>query len=332
MKFTALYYSILKYQPESLDMLRQAFEIIELPDPEADTSEVLERIDVTFAPLGFVCGREKIDACPRLKAIASNTTGDPHIDTVYAESKGICVVTLKNEQEFLRSITPTAELTWGLLIALMRRIPWAFDSVASGVWNRRLFPGRRMLSNMSLGIIGLGRLGKIVARYGQCFGMSPLRFFDPYKPEDIMTGVKKVEKLTALAASCDVISLHAPHNDETQGMLGRKFFGAVKPGSWFVNTARAEIVDFGSLFEALENGRLAGAAIDVFEDEFTKGFSGSETFRTHPLIEYARTHDNLLVTPHIGGSTLDAWNLTERFTIERLKEILQGGDRSRLDR
>lgn len=324
MKPKALYYTILQYQPESLEMLHDAFDVVELPDPDADTLEILKSIDVIFAPLGFICGREKIDACPNLKAIASNTTGDPHIDTQYAESKGISVITLKREQEFLGAITPTAELAWGLLIALVRRIPWAFNSVTDGTWNRRLFPGHRMLSSMSLGIIGLGRLGTMVANYAKSFGMSPLRFYDPYKTEGFVNGVEKVETISALAVSCDVISLHAPHNQETDGMLGENFFSTVKQGSWFINTARAEIVNFNALLSALNSGRLAGAAMDVFEGEFAKGFSGSGAFRNHPLFEYARTHDNLLLTPHIGGSTLDAWTLTEQRTIKSLKDMLFG--------
>ena len=176
---TVLYYDMLQFQPSSLDLLDKHFEVVHLPDPDFDSPEMLRRVDAVFAPLGFFCGREKIDACPKLKAIASNTTGVPHIDVGYAEGKGISVISLASEQDFLKSITATAEHTWGLLLALIRRVPWAFDSVKEGVWNRRLFPGPPMLSRLNLGIIGLGRLGSMVARYGECFGMR-VRYYDPY--------------------------------------------------------------------------------------------------------------------------------------------------------
>jgi D-3-phosphoglycerate dehydrogenase len=96
MQPTCLYYSILNYQPSSLRLLHENFKVITLPDPDADTKEIMRDVEVTFAPLGFYCGKEKIDACPRLRAIASNTTGDPHIDVQYAESRGIAVITLRD--------------------------------------------------------------------------------------------------------------------------------------------------------------------------------------------------------------------------------------------
>jgi D-3-phosphoglycerate dehydrogenase len=203
---------------------------------------------------------------------------------------------------------------------MTRRIPWAFDSVKLGVWNRRLFPGKVMLSSMSLGIIGLGRLGGMVARYGQCFGMK-VEYYDPYVASPPFADVQRLASLIDLVAQNDVVSLHAPHNDETHNMLDREVFLNFKKGSYFINTARAEIVDFDALFEALVSERLAGAAMDVIEGEFQRGFSGSRAFYEHKLLEYARTHDNLLITPHIGGSTTDAWEKTEQYTIRKILDL-----------
>lgn len=321
MKPKVLYYSVLDYQPENIEMLHDHFTVIALHDPDEDTPEILQDVVVTFAPLGFYCGEQKIDLCPRLKVIASNTTGDAHIDVQYAASKGITVITLNEERAFLETITPTAEHTWGLLLALTRLTPWAFDSVKSGIWNRRLFPGNAMLSSMSLGIIGLGRLGSMVARYGQCFGMK-VKYYDPYVDSSPIHGAERVQDLMTLVNKNDVISLHAPYNDETEKMLNSEVFLNFKRGSYFINSARAEIVDFAALLEALNSGRLAGAAMDVFQQEFQKGFSGSQQFKNHPLLEYARNHDNLLLTPHIGGSTIDAWKKTEEHTLKKIIEFL----------
>lgn len=315
-----LYYSILEFQPELLDLLRRNFDLIELPDPNHDKADILDNVDVIFSPLGFYCGKDKIDSCPNLKVIVSNTTGVPHIDVEYAESKGITIVALHNEQAFLKSITATAEHTWGLLIALTRRIPWAFDSVKNGTWNRRLFPGKSMFSSMTLGIVGLGRLGKMVAKYGFCFGMK-VRYYDPYVNKPSMKKFEKVDSVIELVANNDIITLHLPLNEQTERMFNKKIFDNFKKEAYLINTSRAEVVDFDSLLDALKKKKLAGAAFDVFEGEFKKGFSDSKVFKNHPLLEYARTHDNLLITPHIGGSTLDAWAKTEQFTIKKLIEM-----------
>ena len=140
-----------------------------------------------------------------------------------------------------------------------------------------------------------------------------------------MDGVERVGDPAALVRENDVISLHVPLNKETENMLNREMFSHFKKGSYLINTARAEIVDFDALLEALEGGILAGAAMDVFEGEFQKGFSGSPGFRAHPLLEYARNHDNLLLTPHIGGSTQDAWKKTEAHTLRRVIEYMNPG-------
>ncbi|HYD74998.1 NAD(P)-dependent oxidoreductase [Ramlibacter sp.] len=308
----ALYYRILKYQPENLATLAREFDLAELDSPAQDTPDLLSRVEVLFAPLGYQVDAAKIDACPRLKAIVSNTTGHPHIDVEHARRKGVFIACLKFAPEFLKRITPTAEHTWGLLLALTRNLVPAHRAALAGTWDRRPFGGRAMLSSMSLGIAGHGRLGGMVARYGAAFGMK-VRYYDPYV-EASAEGAERVATLEELVECSDVVSIHVPHEKETEGMFSAEVFARFRPGSWLVNTARGELVDWNALLAALESGRLAGAALDVFEDEFAPGFAGR--FPAHPLLAYARRHDNLLLTPHIGGSTVDAWRLTEAHAIE----------------
>jgi len=293
--------------------------VIVLPDPGHDTPEVLARAEACLAPLGHPFGREKIEACPRLKVIGSNTTGEPHIDRPFAESRGVRVVSLMNDQEFLATITPTAEHAWGLLLAVTRRLPWAFNAVLAGSWRRWDFGGRRMLSALDLGVVGLGRLGRLVAGYGTAFGMT-VRYFDPYVPDPGRDDWHRAARLEELVETSDVVSLHVPLNDETTGLVDRALLDRFKPGACLINTARAEVVDQAALLGALRSGRLAGAGLDVLEGEFAPGFSPAG----HPLVEYARTHDNLIITPHIGGSTVDAWARTEARTIERMIAALEG--------
>jgi phosphoglycerate dehydrogenase-like enzyme len=307
---TALYYRILQYQPENLKFLHDHFRVIEIADPDADREEILAEVDLCFAPLGYYFDRAKMELCPRLRAIATNTTGVPHIDVKEAAARNIPVFSLEKEVEFLGTITPTAEHTWGLLLALMRRSPWAHAAVLQGGWNRRPFGAPRMLSRMSLGLVGCGRLGRMVGRYGLAFGMQ-VAFFDPYV-DDYPPGFEKLGTAGELVAVSDVVSLHAPANESTYKMVNRDLLEKFKIGSYLVNTARGELVDEAALLEMLQTGRLKGAALDVLDGEFVPGFQVS----SHPLVAYAQGHDNLLLTPHIGGSTIDAWRETERRVIE----------------
>ncbi|MBI3825256.1 MAG: hydroxyacid dehydrogenase [Candidatus Rokubacteria bacterium] len=310
-----LYYEGLRFQPENLALLRAHFDVVALPSPEHDTDDVLAAVDVAFAPLGYHFGKERIDRASRLKVIASNTTGTPHIDVDYAEQRGVRVISLKHEGEFLRTITPTAEMTWGLLLAVMRRIPWAFDAVRGGQWDRRPFGGPAMLSRLGLGIVGLGRLGTMVARQGLAFGMR-VRYFDSRKPPPADLALERAASLEALVEASDVVTLHVPFDATTERMIDGRLLARFKPGAYLVNTSRGELVDPVALLAALGSGRLAGAGLDVLDGEFDPAFGGRVA--EHPLVRYARQHDNLVLTPHIGGSTVDAWRLTEEHTIRQV--------------
>lgn len=317
-----LYYKMLKFQPENLEILEKNFETVVLETPQDDTDEILANIEIAFAPLGFFFNKKKINRMPKLKIIASNTTGEPHIDREYAESKGIKVISLKYEQEFLRTITPTAEHTWGLILAITRHTPWAFQSVLGGTWNRRLFGGKAMMSKMTIGIAGLGRLGKLVAQYAKAFKMSKISYYDPFIEKCDIEGVEKASSLEELVSQSDIITIHIPAEKETYKIFNRKLFNKFKAGSFLINTSRAELVDESEMLEALKTGKLAGAAIDVFEGEFE--MNHDELLQKSPLLAYAKTHDNLLITPHIGGSTLDAWKLTEQRIIDKILEQFSG--------
>lgn len=309
-----LYYSILKYQKDNQELLRRKFDVTEVENPSCDTADILREIDVVLAPMGYYLDKNKIDQCANLKVIGSNTTGYPHIDVDYARSKGIAVVTLKGQKDFLDNITPTAEHTWGLLIAITRNIMPAYEYVRKGKWDRRPFGGDMMLSRMRIGVVGLGRLGFKVAQYALAFGMDVF-YFDPFVSSGL-PGLVRCSGLEELVSKVDIVTVHVPHEKETEHMFNAEIFFKFKKGAYFINTSRGELVDQNALLECMENGHLAGAALDVFDGEFIPGFEKS--FERHPLLEYAKSHSNLIITPHIGGSTLDAWYETERFTINSI--------------
>jgi D-3-phosphoglycerate dehydrogenase len=319
-RFKLLYYEVSQFCEKNQRYLDNFFDVQRLPDPNYDTDKLLAGIDAVFAPLGFTFDQQKMERCPTLKAIASNTTSTPHIDLQAAASRGLRVISLADQQEFLKTITPTAEHTWGLLFSLMRRIPWAHQAVCQGKWDRRDFGARRMLSAMSLGIVGLGRLGRMVARQGLAFGMQ-VAYYDPHVDSGPAAEIKRYGALVDLLQNSDVVSLHVSSTPETKGLIGEHELSLMRSGSYLVNTARGELIEQTALLDALEHGRIAGAALDVLEQEVDAG--RYPDLAAHPLVRFARSHDTLVLTPHIGGSTEDAWYKTEHQVIERLIGFFQ---------
>lgn len=300
----------MSYQPENRALIDRLFDVVELNDPRDDGS-VLAGTEVLFAPLGFHVGSDKMDACGRLKAIVSNTTGIPHIDSEAARQRGIAICALHDEQAFLDTITPTAEYTIGLMLAAWRQIPAAHRAASEGAWDRRPWGAPRMLSRMRLGIVGYGRLGRKVGRIAEAMGMK-VDFYDPYVPGGVPT-------LAALAANSDVLSLHAPSTPETRNLVSRSILEQLPTGAMVVNTARGELLDVEALLDLMDTGHIAAVGLDTVDGEYDPEFSRG--FRSSRLAEAARHCGNLVLTPHIGGSTFDAWSETERFVIEKAARV-----------
>ncbi|GER93414.1 hydroxyacid dehydrogenase [hot springs metagenome] len=315
-----LYFEILNYKKENLELLKKNFELVILNNPSQITPDILKDISVIFAPLGYYFGEDIFSMSPDLKVIATNTTGVPHIDVERAAARGIHIISLRDEKEFLNTITPTAELTMGLIINITRNVISAIKSVLDGKWSRWEFGGQAMLSRMSIGIVGLGRLGKMVAKYATAFGMD-ISYYDPFITHDLQWIYKRCESIEELVSNVDIVSVHIPMNKENRHFFNRGVFSKFKKGSYFINTARGEVVDSEALIDALEKGIIKGAALDVLDGEFEPDFS--ERVLSHSLVRYAQTHDNLIITPHIAGSTEDAWYLTQRYVIEQTIEYVR---------
>lgn len=304
-KPTALYYDILNYQPENIALLEEYCELIRLPDPSHDHEMAMSVANILFAPLGYEVTSKRLQSFPRLKVVASNTTGIPHIDLDAVTAKGGKVCALHDEQDFLNTITPTAEHTIGLMIAAWRKIPAAHNEALSGKWERWPWGAPKMFSRMSCGIVGYGRLGKKVADICSVMGMA-VDYFDPYVEGGTAT-------LIELATKSDVLSLHVPANDMTKGLVGREVLESLPKGSLVVNTARGELLDTNALLDLLESQHIYAAALDVINEEFDPKFS--KIFPDMRLIQYAKENNNLILTPHIGGSTYDAWGETQKRVI-----------------
>lgn len=307
-----------EYSEEARSILKGIGRLVE---ENMERSKLLTRIhefDVLIVRLRHQIDAEVMKAAVNLKVIVSATTGLDHIDLETTKRKNIAVLSLRGETEFLRSIPATAELTWALLLALTRHIPSAHASVLSGEWQRDRFKGHE-LAGKRLGILGLGRIGEKIARYGSAFGMKVMAY-DPNRI-DASSGVEMKDSLADLLGNSDILSIHVPLNQETENLIGVKELNMMPHRSWLVNTARGAIVNEPALLEALKSGHLAGAALDVL--------AGERTNERQSVIEYARSHPNLLLTPHIGGATYESMRATEIFMANKLKNHYEALIRTR---
>lgn len=269
-------------------------------------------VDVIFTRLGLYIGEDQMKFQPTLKYIISPTTGLNHIDLDYANLNNIKIISLKNEVEFLRTIKSTAEHTWLLLLAITRNLfPAVYSVKYNKVWDREPFIADE-LSNKTLGVIGFGRLGRIISDYGLAFGMKVIAF-DTDKSQYDKPDINFTSELTELLEQSDFVLLLVSWTKENINFFSFPEFDKMKKDSYFINTSRGELVDSDALLDALINNKIKGAAIDVVDND--SSWESNETIQ-NPVLEYASNHDNLIISPHMGGYGKDSINSTRKFVTE----------------
>lgn len=244
---------------------------------------------------------ELIAALPRLRLIASTGRANASIDVDAATARGVDVVHTNYAS------TPTIEFVWSAILGLARDIAGEAASVRAGGWQTGLGVE---LHGKTLGILGLGRIGSKVARIGQAFGMNVIAWSENLAEETASAlGVRRVSKHELLALS-DFLTIHTRLSERTLDLIGAADLAAMKPGARLINSSRGPIVNEAALIDALSNGRLAGAAIDVFEEEPLPA--------NHPF----RSLTNVLATPHIGYVTEEMYRTFYGDTVRNLVEWL----------
>jgi D-3-phosphoglycerate dehydrogenase len=302
------------YSAEAHALLEMAGTVDNGPLSRAALKKSIKNYNVLVVRLGHKIDTEVLSVANNLKIIITATTGLNHIDVDEAEKRGIEILSLKGEREFLDNIHATAEHSFALLLSLIRKIPASACDVHDGKWNRDSFKGKE-LNGRTIGIIGYGRIGSKVAKYAEAFRMNVIA-------NDILDipGVN-ITDLNSLLSQSDIVSLHVPYSANTHHMIDRSRFQQMKKGALFINTARGEIVDESALLEALKSGHVAGAALDVLQGEN----SGKKSWvKNDPLWKYARKNSNLLITPHTGGATYDSMSKTEVFMAHKFLKWLRG--------
>jgi phosphoglycerate dehydrogenase-like enzyme len=242
--------------------------------------------------------RSLLERLPNLKLLVTTGMRNASFDMRAAKDRGVIVCGTGGLP------TPTAELTWGLIIGCVRHIAQEDRATRAGHWQTTIGP---TLHGATLGCLGLGNLGSQVARVGLAFGMNVIAWSQNLTAERAQqVGAKLVSKDELLAQS-DVVSIHLVLSDRTRGLVGARELALMKPTAFLVNTSRGPIVDEAALIEALRQHRIAGAGLDVFDQEpLPPG---------HPFLQL----DNTLITPHLGYVTLET---LDRFYGEAVEDIL----------
>lgn len=274
-----------KTENEYIEQMRAAGLIVDVRDnitPE-ELPKVLPAYDGMVVRSRTKVKQPLIDVCPNLKVIVRGGVGLDTIDHEYARSKGIAVMNTP-----MASSASVAELAIGYMFALARSSYKATSSMKAEKWDKKSFEGDE-IGGKTLGLIGVGNIGQEVAKRANALGMTVLAY-DPYVKE--AEGIKLVS-LDELLAQADYISLHLPKTKESANMISTNQFGKMKKGVRIVNCARGGIIDENALYEALTNGRVAGAALDVFAEEPPTDWK---------LLKL----DNVIGSPHIGAATKEA--------------------------
>lgn len=277
---------------EGLELLRSAGDIELVVATKLDFEGLraaLREADGIVIRSGTRLTAEVLADQPRLKVIARAGVGIDNVDVPAATRQGIVVMNTPGG-----NTVSTAEHTMALLLALSRNVAPACASLKAGKWDRGKYTGNQ-LGGKTLGIVGLGRVGLAVAKRALAFDMKVVGF-DPFLSADraLEQGVESIPRLDLLWDKCDFITLHTPMSEETRHLVNKQAFEKMKPGVRLINCARGGLIDEAALVEALDSGKVAGAAIDVFEPEPPP--------TDHPLVK----HPKVLVTPHLGASTEEA--------------------------
>ncbi len=297
-----------KIADAGVDLLRANFEVdLGLEMSEEELRERIGEYDAILIRSATKLTAELIERAERLKVIGRAGTGVDNVDIPAATRRGIVVANAPESNS-----VAAAEHTLALALALFRNIPQAQATLVDGRWERSRFKGAELYGK-TLGVIGFGRIGQLVAKRAQGFEMDVVAFDKFVSAERFRElGVDGVGSVEEVYGRADVITLHVPKTPETVNLIDAEAIAAMVDGVRIVNCARGELVDLDALVAGLESGKVAGAALDVFP---------SEPFTEHPI--FAR--DDVVVTPHLGASTAEAQDRAGIVTAEQVTAALSGG-------
>jgi D-3-phosphoglycerate dehydrogenase len=295
--------------PSGLEVLRKAgLEVDERKAKGAkELTDALQYADALVVRSATQVTAEVVQAAPRLKVVGRAGVGVDNIDTDACKAKGIAVVNAP-----LAATNAVAELAFGMMLSLSRHLHRADASMKKGEWEKKAFLGGELRGKV-LGLVGIGRIGGRVAELSKAFGMRVVAY-DPYVPHDKARalGVEKQETLEAVLAVSDFVSIHVALTPETRHLIGERTLQHVRKGACIINLSRGPVIDTNALVRALQSGQLAGAGLDVFEEE------------PLPQDSPLRSLPHVLLTPHVGASTREAQDAAGLMVAEQVVKVLKG--------
>lgn len=296
-----------------VEQLESIGELTIFDDPSlSDLIEVVHDYEVIFTNPNkskIYLDEKVFKHSPNLKVLCTASTGTNHINKNHLQNYSIDLLSLTEERSVIDKISSTAEHALALTMSAIRNIPSSFQTVLQGEWNYEDHIGRQ-IDQLTIGVIGYGRLGKKYTNYISAMGAKVL-VFDPYQ-EVNKAGIEKVETLEKLFQLSDVISIHVHVTDETVSMINKKLLDKAKKDVLLINTSRGEIINEADLVNFLYSNPNAKAAVDVISDEII----GKEK---SPLLNYSLDSSQVIITPHIGGMTQEAQQIAYNHAAEMLR-------------
>ena len=237
----------------------------------------------------------------KVTLINTCSTGMNHIDINYCNNSNITIYSLTKDMELINDLPSTSELAFGLMLSLLRNIPKCNNHVSRYYWDYTQFMGRQV-KDLTIGIIGYGRLGKMMYNFCKAFGAN-IKIYDPY--------INYNYSLEKMFKECDVISLHVHVTNETKYMINKSLLGLAKKDLYIINTSRGEIVNEIDIVNALSTKKLTGYGADVIENEF-------DDITKSPIIKAMNQGENIIITPHVGGMTIEGQTKAYTWAINKL--------------
>jgi phosphoglycerate dehydrogenase-like enzyme len=297
MKYNILSTINLEYCKKELKELKKLSNITYIINPKKRIDDKIRNIDIYISGAGTKVDKQFIRNAKKLKAIFSPSTGTDHLDLKEIKKKKIKLFHIAKERKLLDGFTATSELTFGLLLALNRKLIPAYKESAKGSWPREKFIGKQLYKK-TFGILGYGRLGKISSNIARGFGMKVIaNDIKKIKTKNVdMVSIKNLFKKS------DFISIHIHLNNKTEGLVNKKLLQLMKKTAMLINTSRGKIINEKDLLYFLKNKKIGGAALDIINGEWLS----KKKLKIHKLIIHQKKNDNLIIVPHLGGSTFES--------------------------
>jgi len=300
------------FPADGLEVLSRVGDVSARSVSRAELAEAFCCYDAILVRLAHRIDTDILGLAPRCRILGTPTTGLDHIDLAACASRGVQVISLRQEKQFLRTVRGTAEHSVALALALLRGIVPAVAAVNRGEWDRDAFRGHE-IHGMTVGVLGVGRIGSMVAdsylsMKARVLGYDARRGWRH-------KGVARCRDIHTLCDSSDLLTVHVSYDVGDPPAVSASVISRLPRGAFLVNTSRGGAVDEAAILEALRSGQLGGVAADVL--------MGEPDVRANPLIEYARQGGNVIITPHIGGNTLESRVRAETLIAQRVEAALR---------